>query len=260
MLRHGNLWLTLLLVLACVGMSFLSLGPDRTGGDGARETRRVLARVAAVDNSHVRVNLIVKTEEQFLKVKLLSGAHRGRLLDAINYLTGKMELDDFYRPGQLVLVEYDLRDGAPVDVRPRGVLRLHWQVALVVLFGTLLLALAGWTGLNAVLSFVFSALLLWRVFFPLLLRGWPPLLTGLGVATLLTAVITLAIGGLNRRGWVAFSGALLGLLLTCGLATFFTRVFHIHGAIRPFAETLIYSGHIHLDLTRIFIASVFIGS
>jgi len=131
---------------------------------------------------------------------------------------------------------------------------------LVFLFGVLLLGLAGWTGLNAVLSFLFSALLLWRVFFPLLLRGFPPLATGLAVTAILTAVITLAIGGIGRRGLAAFSGAMLGVLTTCGLTVLFTHFFRLNGAMRPFAETLVYSGFINLDLTRIFVASVFIAS
>lgn len=258
-MRHANLLLACLLILACVGMGFLSLAPPRGGGEGGAVTRRALARVVTVDNSHVRVNLIIKTEEQFLKARLLTGPHRGSELDAVNYLTGKLEMDEFYRQGQWVLLEYDVRDGAPHDARPRGVFRLHWQLALVLLFGALLLALAGWTGLNALLTFVFASMLLWKVFFPLLLRGWPPLSTGLALTALLTAVITLAIGGLSRRGWVAFCGSMLGVLLTCVLATAFSKAFGLHGAIRPYAETLLYGGYMHLDLTRIFVASVFIA-
>jgi uncharacterized membrane protein len=48
---------------------------------------------------------------------------------------------------------------------------------------------------------------------------------------------------------------MLGVLLTCGLAVGFARAFHLHGAVRPFAETLLYSGYYDLRLTDIFIAS-----
>jgi len=259
MFRNRTCWITLLLILGCLALAPLSLTPSAAHKLPRNETRRALARVTAVDNSHVKINLIIKTEEQFLKVRLLSGTYRGSTLDAINFLSGKMEMDEFYMAGQLVLVEYDVRDGTPSDLRPRGVFRLHWQVLLVVLFTALLLVLAGWTGFNAMLSFVFTALLLWKVFFPLLLRGYPPLATGLALTALLTAVITLAIGGLNRRGLAAFAGAMLGVLLTCVLAVLFSRAFCLHGAIRPFAETLLYAGHYDLDLTRIFVASVFIA-
>jgi uncharacterized membrane protein len=74
---------------------------------------------------------------------------------------------------------------------------------------------------------------------------------------LLTAVITFSVGGLNRRGLATFAGSMLGVLLTCGLAVWFAKAFALHGAVRPFAETLLYSGYYSLRLTDIFIASVF---
>lgn len=208
----------------------------------------------------MRTHQIVTTGQQVARVRVVSGAFRGQVADTINYLGGKMEMDEHYRPGQLVLIEYNLQDGRMLDARTRGVLRLQWQAGLVVLFAVLLLALAGWTGFNALLTFVFVALLLWRVFFPLMLRGYPPLGTGLALTTLLVALVTLSIGGLNRRGLAAFLGTMLGVLVTCGLAVVCTRAFQIHGAVRPFAETLLYGGYFTLDLTRIFIASVFIAS
>ncbi len=252
-------WMCAVLLAGCLAVGFVSL-PRSTGGGERAPTSRVVARVVSVDNSRVKTHLILKTELQTLQARLLSGRYRGKELETINFLTGKLDLDDFYVPGQLILLEYDVTADGPANARPRGVLRLHWQVLLVVLFGLLLLALAGWTGLNAVLSFLFSALVLWRVFFPLLLRGWPPLLTGLGLTALLCFTITLAVGGLNRRGWAAFAGTMLGILLTCALSVAFTHAFHVNGAVRPFAETLLYSGYLNLNLTGIFIASVFVGS
>ncbi len=258
---HRTLLLTLLLLFACAGLFFVDIpsGPQRTDAE-KNAVERCRATVLEVDNSRVRINLIVKTEEQFLRIRLASGPHRGAELAAINYLSGKMEIDEWYEPGQSILVEYELADGQPAHAQPRGIYRLHLQMLLVGLFGLLLLVLAGWTGANAILSFIVSALLLWKIFFPLLLRGWPPLSTGLALTALLTGVITLAVGGLDRRGLSAFIGSMLGVLLTCGLAVLFSRAFCLNGAIRPFAETLLYAGYFDLDLTRIFVASIFIAS
>jgi uncharacterized membrane protein len=260
-IRH-NLWLTAVLLLGTAGLCLLSIAPRSVVPSRGKEAEvfRARARVESVDNSDVRTNLIVKTETQILQLRLISGPHKGAQLDGINYLTGKMELDEWYEQGQTILTEYELKDGLPAHARPRGIYRLHLQFALIGLFALLLLALAGWTGINAILSFVVSALLLWKLFFPLLLLGWPPLLTGLALTALLTSIITLAVGGISRRGMAAFTGSMLGVLLTCGLAVVFNRAFHLHGAVRPFAETLLYAGYYDLDLTRIFIASVFIAS
>lgn len=40
----------------------------------------------------------------------------------------------------------------------------------------------------------------------------------------------------------------------------FTDLFQIHGAVMESSESLLYAGYQHLDLTKIFIASIFLGS
>jgi uncharacterized membrane protein len=254
---HQREWFFSVIIAAiCIGLAFLKVDdiPRAASGIHAR------ALVIAVDNSHVRQNLIVKTEAQLLTVQLMNGPHKGNEMEITNMLSGKMEFDEFYEMGDELLVEYDTAEGKPRLGMARGHDRLRLQGVLIVLFGLLLVAVAGVTGLKAVLSFVFSAMVLWKLFFPLLLRGYSPLATGLGIVGLLTAVISFSVGGLNRRGLATFAGSMLGILLTCGLALWFTHAFRLHGAVRPFAETLLYSGYYSLRLSEIFIASVFIAS
>lgn len=249
-------WLFSLLIAGiCIGLAFI----DVAGVPQAPSGYRSRALITDVDNSRVQRHLIVKTNAQVLNVRLLDGPHEGRELTVVNMLTGKMELDEFYEPGAVILVEYHAPDGKPADGTARGYYRLRLQLILIGLFAILLLGVAGVTGLKAALSFVFAAMVLWKLFFPLLLRGYPPIATGLGIVTLLTGVICFSVGGLSRRGTATFLGSMLGLLLTCGLAAWFTHMFRLHGAVRPFAEMLLYSGYHELNLADIFIASVFIA-
>jgi uncharacterized membrane protein len=250
-------WLFALLIAGiCIILAFVDLTniPKAPSGLHSR------AKVIDVDNSQVRINLIVKTETQYLTVQLLNGPHKGHELTIANLLSGKMEFDEFYEVDDVVLVEYDVVEGSPKHGMARGHHRLGMQMMLICLFGLLLLLFAGVTGLKAMLSFVFAAMVLWKLFFPLLLRGYPPLPTGLAIVALLIAVITFSVGGLNKRGIVTFTGSMLGVLLTCGLAVWFSHEFRLHGAVRPFAENLLYAGYYDLHLTEIFIASVFIAS
>lgn len=257
MSRTAREWLFAAMI-AAVCLVLLSI--DLTPASGTDRGLHARGLVTEVDNSLVRTNLIVKTETQVLSVRLLDGPQAGSEMTISNLLTGKLEFDEFYEPGSELLVEYDLVDGQPDHGVARGHYRLHLQFVLIGIFVVLLVGLAGVTGLKAALSFVFAALLLWKLFFPLLLLGYPPIPTGLVVVAVLTGVITLSVGGLNRRGVATFLGSMLGVLLTCGLALWFAKAFGLHGAVRPFAEALLYSGHYELRLTEIFIASVFIAS
>lgn len=253
---HRDWSLALAIALACVVLSQIDLSPF--SDDEQRQQGRGL--ITAVDNSQVRVNLIVKTEDQFLTVRLLEGPCKGQELQVVNILTGKLELDEFYEAGKTILIEYDIQEGKAVHGMARGYYRLHLQLALIGIFAALLVAVAGVTGLKAALSFVFAALVLWKLFFPLLLMGYPPVPLGLAIVAVLTGVITFSVGGLNRRGIATFAGSMLGVLLTCALAVWFGQAFQLHGAVRPFAESLLYSGYYELRLTDIFVASIFIAS
>ncbi len=68
------------------------------------------------------------------------------------------------------------------------------------------------------------------------------------------------VAGTNKKGIVAFLGAMSGIAITCAMAIIFGNLFNIHGAIKPFSETLLYSGFAHLNLTEIFLAGIFISS
>lgn len=248
--------LALVIGSLCLGLAFLDISKIPTSPTG----QHARAVVVATDNSHVRTNLIIKTESQFLSVRLLDGPHEGREVPVSNMLTGNLEFDEFYEVGSVILVEYGLKDGEPFDVIARGHSRLRLQLVLVALFAILLVAVAGVTGLKAMLSFVFAALVLWKLFFPLLLQGYPPIPTALAIVAVLTAVITFSVGGVDRRGIATFVGSMLGLLLTCGLAVWFSEAFRLHGAVRAFSQALLYSGYPDLRLTDIFVASVFLAS
>lgn len=255
--RRGDLILAATLGLLSLLLYYLPTGfEDRL----PRDTHLARARVISIDDTNIERALIVKTGMQRLEVEILEGPLAKSTTVAVNLLTGKMELDEIYTPGETILVEYSYKDGRLGWVNTRGTYRIGIELALFGLFAVLLLVVAGWTGFNALVSFVFTALMLWKVMVPLFLKGHDPILVALGVVAILITVISFLVGGLGRKGLVSCVGSLLGLLLTYVLAVLFTRGFQVHGAVRPFSETLLYSGFYHLDLTRIFIAGIFTAS
>ena len=127
-------------------------------------------------------------------------------------------------------------------------------------FLLLLLLFAVATGVRAILSFADTVLLLWKVLILGLLKGWNPIYVSLGIVVVLTCLVLSLIYGLDRRCLAAVSGATLAILVTAVLGYFFTDLFQIHGAVMESSESLLYAGYQHLDLTKIFVASIFLGS
>ena len=138
--------------------------------------------------------------------------------------------------------------------------RLDKEVILLAVFAVFLIIFAGKIGFQAILSFFITILMIWKILVPCYLKGYSPVWVGIGITAVLTAIIIFFVYGLDKRTLTAVSGALLGITTTCILGILFTGLFKIHGAVMTSSESLLYSGYQDLDLTSIFMASIFIGA
>ncbi len=221
---------------------------------------RCRGEILSVDNSEVKQHGIVRLGTQALKVSIRNGPFKGQCVEATNELIGKLELDKFFSPGDIALVVLSLKDGKIFYANAQDHYRIRIEIILLACFAGLLVLFGGWTGTKALLSFFFAALMVWKILIPLFLKGHDPILVSSCVVIVLTAAIIFLVGGISRRGIVAFSGSVLGIAMTCILALSFSKGFHLHGAVKPFSESLLYCGFPNLSLSRIFIASVFMAS
>lgn len=249
-------------VLACLALiALLLLLP--TGYEDRiqyQEADRCAARVLSTDESVIIDTGLVRSGEQRCTLQLLDGPFAGSTVTGVNLLNGSLEQDKLFSTGDRALVVVSSRDGVITNVTMVDHDRLGWELVMAAVFVAFLVLFAGRTGLRAILSFVLSVLALWKLLIPLYLRGWNPIWVGLAVTLLLTVFIIALVYGFDRRCAAATSGAALGILVTCALGALFTDAFRIHGAVMAYSESLLYAGFQDLNLTRIFMASIFIGS
>jgi uncharacterized membrane protein len=256
--RRKDILMVLAFLALSAGLLILPTGYEARVKSGAIRCR---GRIVEVDNSGIQRLGIIKKGNQAVEVEILDGPFAGQTLSADNPLMGRLDLDKIYQPGDTALTVLSVNaDGEIVYVNPQDHYRLGLELALLGLFAALLLAFGGWTGLKALLSFAFTALMLWKLLIPLFLKGFDPVYLTLGAVAVMSAAVIFLVAGPTRKGVVAFCGAFLGVLTSCILGLVFTRQFHINGAILPFAETLLYSGFGHLDLTRIYVAAVYLAA
>ena len=221
---------------------------------------RVRAEVLTTDESDIVDTGLIRTGEQRCTVKLLGGQFREQTVEAVNRLNGSLAQDKLFSPGDIAFVTVSHSGGVISVVTMTDHYRLDKEVILAGAFLLLLVLFAGTTGLRAILSFVDTILLMWKVLIPCLLRGWNPVWVALGLVLVLTALILSLIYGFDRRCLAAVSGAALAIGVTAVLGVVFTDLFQIHGAVMESSESLLYAGYQNLDLTKIFMASIFLGS
>ena len=225
-----------------------------------QEADRCAARVLAVDDSAIIDTGLVRSGEQTCTLELLGGRFKGQTATGVNMLNGSLEQDKIFAPGDKAMVVVSYTGDEILSVTMIDHYRINKEVLLAGIFAVFLVLFAGRTGVRAILSFVLTILMLWKVLVPLYLKGVDPILIGLAVTLILTLLIIALVYGFDRRCASAVSGAFLGVLVTCVLGIIFTDLFQIHGAVMSYSESLLYSGYQDLNLTKIFMAAIFIGS
>jgi uncharacterized membrane protein len=254
-------WISVIVCALLIAMLLLlPTGYEQAGASYRDGSERIPARVISVDNSTIKDTGLVRTGEQRCSVELLSGAHKGETHTGVNILSGSLEQDKIYEAGETGLVLVSMDGGSVGSVSMIDHYRITWELVLLGAFFALLMLFAGWTGIRAVLSFVLSVLCVWKVLIPGCLNGLNPILIGGLVTAVLTVMIIALVFGFDKRCLAACTGAGAGLLVTCVLGIVCTSLFKIHGAVMAFSESLLYSGYEYLNLTQIFMASIFIGS
>ena len=213
-----------------------------------------------MDDSAIIDTGLVRSGEQRCQLEILEGAFAGQTVTGINMLNGSLEQDKIFAPGDVAQVVVSHDGDTITNVTMTDHYRLGWEALMAVGFAVFLILFAGRTGVRAIASFALTVLTLWKVLVPLYLKGWNPIWVGLAITLFLTLIIIALVYGFDRRCWAAVSGSFLGILVTCVLGILFTDLFQIHGAVMSNSESLLYSGYAHLNLTQIFMASIFIGA
>jgi len=223
-------------------------------------TDRCSAKVIETDNSTVISSGLIRTREQFCIVKLLGGKFKGQEAKAYNLLNGSLESDKIFEKGDKALVVISYQQDEIISVNMIDHYRIPGAMILAALFVVFLILFAGKSGMRSILAFVITILMIWKVMVPCYLNGMNPVLVGLGIVVVLVVIIIGFVYGFDIRSVAAISGSLLGVGTTCIMGIIFTDVFKIHGAVMSNSESLLYAGYQNLNLTQIFMSSIFIGA
>ena len=175
-------------------------------------------------------------------------------------LNGSLEQDKLFAQGDRAQVVVSYHEDEILMVTMIDHDRIPAEILMGAVFVLFLILFAGRTGVRAVLSFIMTILAIWKILVPFYLKGYNPIWIGLLFTLILSLLIIALVYGFDRRCASAVSGTFLGVLVTCILGAIFTDLFQIHGAVMSSSESLLYAGYQDLNLTRIFMASIFIGA
>ncbi len=193
--------------------------------------------------------------EQTLTIELKDGSQ----ITLTNYLTNTHNI--LAREGMRVVVCVD----ASENVEPYYTLyQYDRSVGLgvaVAIFLLLMLLVGGEKGFYATLALAFSLVFLLKITVPVIYSGGSPILAGLAMVLVSTAVTVFLIYGLSPRGVLGIGVVLAGEFVACGLFLLFSLLLHLSGFKSSDAENLLVAAqNTGLNISTVLFAATMIAS
>lgn len=193
--------------------------------------------------------------EQTLTIELKDGSQ----ITLTNYLTNTHNI--LAREGMRVVVCVD----APENVEPYYTLyqydRSMGLGVAVAIFLLLMLLVGGEKGFYATLALAFSLVFLLKITVPVIYSGGSPILAGLAMVLVSTAVTVFLIYGLSPRGVLGIGVVLAGEFVSCGLFLLFSLLLHLSGFKSSDAENLLVAAqNTGLNISTVLFAATMIAS
>lgn len=126
-------------------------------------------------------------------------------------------------------------------------------IAVILLIGRI-------KGIFSLLALIITVLLLFFIFIPLTLKGYPSLPIAVGIS-LISIIITLpVIAGIKLKTLAAILGASSGIIISTMLALLFVWVMHLSGIISNEMLTVFYAADVKIDVRSIALSGMIIAA
>lgn len=165
--------------------------------------------------------------EQALKVKILSGADQGKVVEILNHSTAS-PLDILVAKGDKVFL-YIENFGPQQKYFIRDFWHLDNLIFWLIVFLALVILLGKSQGCKALLALALSLLLIFGIFIPLVVQGASPLPLAVLIAFAVSCLTLPIIYGFSWQALIAILGTLGGILTAVIFALFINHFAHLTG-------------------------------
>lgn len=195
---------------------------------------------------------------QTVMLKLLSGAHKGELVQA-NSSSGYLFGVHCEVGMKVVAIVSESSDEMAVNVYTYNREPAVWL--MVGLFVLVILLIGGKKGIASVASLGFTMVCIFFFFLPMIYRGVSPVLAAVFVVAVTTVVTMFFIDGFSKKSLAAMAGTVSGVVVAGLFAWLFGKVVHISGYNVSDIENLIYvEGMTDIKIGELLFAGILIAA
>lgn len=196
---------------------------------------------------------------QTVKVKILSGKHKGKVVETQNQLSSNPAYDIKIKQGSRVVLDIEEEKDNKINVYIADVERLPALLIIIGLFLTLVLIISGIKGLRTLMSLGITSFLVFFVLIPAIMNNYPIIPTTIAVALISTVVTMFIVGGISLKSVSATIGTIGGLSITGLLSILTIKIAPLTG-ITDQESLILWTSRPDLNFTGILTAAMIIGS
>lgn len=198
---------------------------------------------------------------QLLIVTVKSGQYAGKQMKAEN--TVGPIYGQGYAPGDRVTVGLSTYADGTVRCYIYEYDRAPGLLLILAAFLLVTVLVGGKVGAKSLVSLAITVLALVYILLPLLLKGWPTVLTSALIAILVTVATFVILGGVDKKTVCACLGTLAGIILATVFGLAAQHFLRIDGYRQEYAEALLQlrqTGESNIDISGLIVAGVVISA
>ncbi|TAJ15833.1 YibE/F family protein [Patescibacteria group bacterium] len=246
-------------ILPALALCILFTCPAITFAEEATSTQETVtfskAKVLEVTNEQTAIipGTDTPSQSQTLKVEVLDGAEKGNILTFDNDYIQLERGDVFYL--RHLTSQRDATDIYTVS----DPYRLDVLIGLALIFLLLILVFGGLPGVRGIASLAGSIVLIFWLLLPSILQGFSPILSAIGVSSLIIVVGSYITHGFNKTTSAAVLGMLATVVIT-GLAAFYVvHVANLSGYTSEESVYLNFNTNGSIDMMGLLFGGIMIG-
>lgn len=207
--------------------------------DGKSYVKYEKAEVLDVKNNSLKQfneskNIYFGTQE--VKLKILSGEHKGEVKNVTNYLSDTHNV--YLKPNMKIVVDIATAGNSGYSVTVYNYYRATVQYIFIFIFFALICIIGGKKGFKSVLGLIFTLCCIIFLFIPMLYRGYSPILASIFVIIIATCISLFLLNGKSSKTLSAILATISGVIIAGIIEFIFGHFAHLTGLNLTQVESL----------------------
>lgn len=205
-------------------------------------------------------NLYGEFQMQKVKIEILSGEHKGDILDVENNLSDNEAYNIFVKKGDNVVVMIEEHEDG-YDAYIADYYRSDYTLFLMILAAVLVLIIGKSKGLKAVISLGLTIVAIIYILLPQILKGRDPVYISILISIAITVITIFLVGGVNNKSISAILGTIIGVVIAGVISYIVGTKAHLTGLSAEEATMLLYIPQkVTFDFRNLLFAGIILGS